>query len=223
MNDHKFAFIICTNNDVYLQECIHYLNHLIVPCGYETELFTINDAPSMTEGYQEAMTASDAKYKIYMHQDTFVVNPHFLEHILEIFHSDPQIGMIGMFGYSSLSPTGCMWDSPCVNEEFLLKSQTPSVDGCKDQYSLSADGYREAVMVDGFMMVTSVDLPWDTDTLKDWDFYDAFQCMHFTSKGYRIVVPVQKQPWCIHDDGLFLSLWSYEKYRKLFVQKFLMK
>ncbi len=74
MNDHKFCFIICTNNDLLLGEALHYIDHLEIPDGYEVDLLTVNDASSMTEGYNEAMTTSDAKYKIYMHQDVFILN-----------------------------------------------------------------------------------------------------------------------------------------------------
>ena len=71
MNDHKFCFIICTNNDLYLNECLHYIDHLVIPEGYEVDVLTIQDAISITTGYNEGMHASDAKYKIYMHQDVF--------------------------------------------------------------------------------------------------------------------------------------------------------
>ena len=73
MNDHKFCFIICTNNELLLGEAVLYIHSLIVPDGYSVELLTVKDAASMTSGYNEAMEASDAKYKIYMHQDVFII------------------------------------------------------------------------------------------------------------------------------------------------------
>lgn len=111
MNDHKFCFIICTNNELLLDEAVLYIHSLIVPDGYSVELLTVKDAASMTSGYNEAMEASDAKYKIYMHQDVFILNKNFLQDILSIFYSDPQIGMIGMVGYDPVSPDGIMWHS----------------------------------------------------------------------------------------------------------------
>ena len=85
MNTHKFCFIICTNNEIYLEECIHYINHLLIPEGYEIDLITITEATSMTEGYNQGMTSSDAKYKIYMHQDVFIINPNFMNDVLTVF------------------------------------------------------------------------------------------------------------------------------------------
>ena len=36
----EICFIICTNNPVYAQECIHYINHLKVPDGMQTDVLT---------------------------------------------------------------------------------------------------------------------------------------------------------------------------------------
>ena len=109
INEHKFAFILCTNNDIYLQECLHYLNMLVIPEHYEVDILTIHDAASMTSGYNEGMSSTDAKYKIYMHQDVFIINRYFLFDILSIFQSDSSIGMIGMVGYPTISKNGIMW------------------------------------------------------------------------------------------------------------------
>ena len=109
MNENKFCFILCTNNEILLSESIHYISHLIIPDGYTTELLTVTDAKSMTLGYNEAMSASDAKYKIYMHQDVFILNRYFLSDVLSIFESDASIGLIGMTGYTSVSADGIMW------------------------------------------------------------------------------------------------------------------
>ena len=88
MNEHKFAFIICANNEIYLEECLHYLNQLLIPVGYETELLTIYDAKCMTAGYNEGMAATDAKYKIYMHQD--VLSPTAIFYLI-YYHCSKQI------------------------------------------------------------------------------------------------------------------------------------
>lgn len=221
MNDHKFAFIICTNNDTYLQECFHYLDMLVVPENYETDILTIRDAVCMTAGYNEGMASTDAKYKIYMHQDVFIINRYFLFDILSIFESDPSIGMIGMVGYPMISPTGFMWHTTRIGACPLYGGNHayPHADYTAYRYLLS-DGISDAALVDGLMMVTAYDLPWDDTTLRDWDFYDAFQSMNFLLHGYRVVVPSQKLPWFIHDDGKFLSMWNYDKYRRIFMEKY---
>ena len=219
MNDKLFAFIICTNNQVYLNECIHYINQLDVPQGYSTELLTITDAPCMTAGYNEGMHSSSAKYKIYMHQDTFILNRFFLRDILEIFSEDSSIGMIGLVGYPSVAPTGIMWHEVRVGATPLYgaKRSYPEANYNLYRYCLT-DGYTDVALIDGLMMITSTDLPWDEKHLKHCDFYDAFQSMNFLLNGYRFVVPIQTLPWFVHDDGRILSMWNYHPYRKLFLE-----
>ena len=57
MNEQKICFIICYNNELYLSECIRYLNRLEIPDGFELDLLTIAEAESMTAGYNAAMQA----------------------------------------------------------------------------------------------------------------------------------------------------------------------
>lgn len=220
MNDHKFAFIICTNDTLLLEECLHYIDHLIIPEGYETELLTITDAECITQAYNEAMQASDAKYKIYMHQDVFILNRNILRDLLAVFASDEQIGMIGMVGYERVSPDGIMWHGKRFGDLYRHNPDTlyPALPDYR--YQVIQDGYDYAAEIDGFFMATCRDLPWDTDQLDGWDFYDAFQSMHFLLEGYKIAVPLQKYPWCMHDDNRFPSLFHYDHYRQIFLQTY---
>ena len=56
---------------MYLDERVYYINKLEIPTEYEIDIITVRDADSMTSGYNAAMQTSDAKYKIYIHQDVF--------------------------------------------------------------------------------------------------------------------------------------------------------
>lgn len=220
MDSNKFCFIICANNPVLLEECIHYIQHLIIPDGYEIDLLTIGDAVSMTSGYQEAMEQSDARYKIYMHQDVFILNKYFLKDLLSVFEADSRIGMIGMVGYETVSPDGIMWHKKRVGEIYQKKKIESYIDYGEYRYSLSSDGYTYAAVVDGLLMATAYDLPWNTQELKHFDFYDAFQSMEFLKSGYKIAVPTQRNPWCLHDDNQLSNLVHYDQYRQIFMEKY---
>lgn len=218
MNEHKFCFIICTNNNLLLEEAIHYINHIQIPEGYEIDILTITDAASMTAGYQEAMAASDARYKIYLHQDVFILNRNILYDLLSIFQSDPKIGLIGMVGYDTVSPDGIMWHKKREGNLYQPHPQSVYPPLQQYQYSLSQDGFSYVALVDGFFMATSQDLPWNTELLTGWDFYDAFQSMNFLQHEYKIAVPHQSHPWCMHDDNKIVNLSNYNEYRHLFMQ-----
>lgn len=218
MNNNKFCFIICVNDSLLVEESLHYISHLHIPEGYETEILTIIGAPAMTQGYQEAMTQSDARYKIYMHQDVFILNKNILSDLLSIFRSDSQIGLIGMVGYDTVSPDGIMWHAKKSGALYEAAPKTPYPALAEYRYSLAGDGFTRAAEIDGFFMATSFDLPWNTQDLKDFDFYDAYQSISFLKAGYQIAVPIQRHPWCMHDDGHILNLTNYDRYRQLFLR-----
>lgn len=221
-NEKKICFIICTNSQLFLEECIFYLRHLNVPSGYEVDIVTIHDAKSMTSGYNEGMHATDAKYKIYMHQDVFILNRNFIQDILDIFNANPLIGMIGLVGAEKMPENGIMWATTRYGNLYGMDAveEEQGVDYQRYQYSLENDAFHVVEVIDGLLMATAYDIPWREDIFDGWDFYDASQSMEFRRRGYYIVTPVQKEPWCVHDDGHVLSMWNYDKYRKKFLKEY---
>ena len=213
LNEHKFCFIICTNDELQLQECILYLSLLHIPEGYQTELITITDAGSMTAGYNEGMRTSDAKYKIYLHQDSFIVETLFLDKLLELFQSNEEIGMIGTLGARRLSEDGIIWHSERCGNVYLLDQHEGS------NIQVLMHNCQEVAALDGVLMATQYDLPWREDLFCGWHFYDISQCMEFRRAGYKIIVPAQAKNWVIHSCGV-CSLLHYEEDRRLLLETY---
>ncbi len=190
----KIAFIICSNDRRELQECLYYIRRLQVPAGMELETVVIKDAVSMTEGYNRAMAMTDARYKIYLHQDSFLIDSGFLLQLINIFQSDSKIGMVGAAGCRKDIASGVYynsWDISSVYEnlyEIRNHAQTKE-DECLE----------DAAAVDGVLIATQYDIPWREDLFTGWDYYDVSQSFEFRRRGYRIVVPYQRQIWCWHD------------------------
>lgn len=213
LDEHKFCFIICTNDELQLQESILYLSLLHIPEGYQTELITITDAASMTAGYNEGMRASDAKYKIYLHQDSFIVETFFLDKLLELFQRNEQIGMIGTLGARHLSEDGIIWHSERCGNVYLLNQHEGS------NIQVLKQSCQEVAALDGVLMATQYDLPWREDIFCGWHFYDISQCMEFRRAGYKIAVPAQAKNWVIHSCGI-CSLLHYEEDRLLLLETY---
>lgn len=213
MNNKKVCFIICANDELYFGECVRYIQWLHVPEGMEIEILEIRDAVSMAAGYNEGMKCSDAKYKVYLHSDVFIKNRHFIKNIIDIFSIDPQVGMIGMVGSKKLPENAVMWSG-----ERVLYG-TEKVEWEEYQYNL-ADGYWDVACVDGLLMATQYDVEWREDLFTGWDFYDISQSFEMRRQGRKVVVPVQKNAWYIHDDKVVLQMWNYNKYRKIFLEEY---
>lgn len=213
----EICFIICTNDQLYAQECIYYINQLNVPEGCWINILTVEEAESLAAGYNEAMQYSKAKYKVYLHHDTFIIYPDFIRDCLNLFRNNPQIGMIGNLGAERMPASGVMWDSQrygmlyeqhVYETKLLVKAISPELP------------YLEVEAIDGFLMVTQYDVPWRDDLFTKWDFYDCAQSMEFIRRGYRVVVPNMKFPWVVHDCG-FLNLENYDEEKEKFIKEYL--
>lgn len=214
MNENKVCFIICVNDDLFFEECVQYINWLEVPDGIEIELLEIRDAVSMTAGYNEGMNSSDAKYKIYMHQDVFFRNKFLIYDLLNIFNSNSQIGMIGLVGTPVIPENGIVWDTERV------QFGKESIPWEEYRYSLEKDGMWDVEAIDGLFMATQYDIPWREDLFDGWDYYDISHSCEMRRCGYHVVVPVQNQAWYIHDDKVLMSLWEHGRYRKIFLKEY---
>lgn len=214
----KICFVICFNNQNYLSECLLYIKNLNIPDGYIIDILQIEGASSMTEGYQAAMEATDAKYIVYLHQDVFILEKNFLKKTIEIFESDDDIGMIGMVGTKKLPKSGIMWE----NKERVGLLRSCSLNTVDDFFDLPLEKpYTEVEAVDGLLIMTNRhDINWRTDLFDGWDFYDISQSFEYRKKGYKVVVPYQDEPWVLHDCG-FLNMSDYDKYRKRFVEEYI--
>ena len=72
----------------------------------------------MGDGFNEAMQLSDAKYKVFLHQDVFIVYKNFIRDLLWIFDQDKEIGMIGMVGSPVMPAEGVMWADDRIGSLF---------------------------------------------------------------------------------------------------------
>ena len=210
VDEYKIAFIICVNNELYFEECQFYINRLAIPKRYNIDIIAIREADSMCAAYNAGMQSSDAKYKIYMHQDVMIREVNFLKKIIDLFKKNKNVGMIGMIGGTQMPKSGVIYRAWNVG---MVDCRDPDMAyfmaGAKDMPK--TDTIVEAV--DGLLMATQYDLPWREDLFTHFDFYDVSQSFEMRKAGYQILVPYQEIPWVIHDSG-FAKLTFYDEERK---------
>ena len=212
-DDKKICFIMCANNDLYSDEAIYYLNRLVIPNGYTADILCVKEANSMCAGYNEGMNASNAKYKVYLHHDVFIMNEHFISDMVKLFENT-EIGMIGMVGSPELNETAVMWCGERIG----------SIYSGGDRLAFDAEipvqkEFLEVEAIDGLLMATQYDIPWREDLFTDWDFYDISQSFEFIKQGYKVVVPNMSSPWCFHDESR-VNLENYYKNRQIFINEY---
>ncbi len=209
LNERKIAFIICSNDKQETEECLFYLKNLKIPKGYSIEIIPVYNAVSMAAGYNTGMRQSNAKYKVYLHQDTFIINPNFIYELLKVFEADAKIGMLGCVGHRRMPEDGFPVDS----------WNTGKVYHNLEMCSYYEHDICEVDAVDGLLITTQYDISWREDLFQGWDYYDISQCYEFHRKGWKVVVPEQTECWCYHDNK-YSRLGDYDKWRKRFVEEY---
>lgn len=200
LNDRKICFISCVNNSrMYQDICLQSVKKLEVPEGVQIEYIVIEDAEFMTEGYQRAMMQSDAKYKIYIHQDTEIIDKSFLNRMIDAFKKHPDFGIAGVVGSRTMPENYVWWGGSLVGavcdchvEPGKLEPYVYSLDECNP---------IEVVALDGLLLMTQYDIPWRTDLFKGWHFYDVSQVREFRRHGYRAMVLPMSKPLVNHHCG----------------------
>lgn len=210
LDEKAIEFIACVNDEVLYRECEKHLDALEVPPGYRVHRTKIVGAKSMAGAYDEAMRASDAKYKVYLHQDTFIINTRFIYDMLEVFQHNPRVGMIGVVGGTRLPSSGVWFQNNflfSVGEvreyrrwgglSLLWNPRNPRKEGLM-LFRKIFRPYIPVVVIDGLIMITQYDLPWRQDLYGGFIYYEGPQCLEFIKNGYEVVVPRQKPTWCMH-------------------------
>lgn len=188
MNEKQIAFIICADNAQYYNECVWYIEHLVIPEGYSIDVLCIQEAESRAEGYNAGMQASNAKYKVYMRQEAFILNPNFIVEILNIFRSDSSIGLISVQGSQVVNTDG-EWNLGGI---YLFDGKSTE-NYCVGEDDKSAFDYAKTVASD--VLVTQYDIGF-TEENSNWDLNGKIHSQRVQDAGYKIAVPNQIRPWC---------------------------
>ena len=174
--------------------------------------------------WQQAMEASNAKYKIYLHQDVFVINPRLISNLLNIFQSDIKVGMVGVAGAAKLRQDQPAWWISELSTLFCTcytrLSENEMVRNYYGEVPGGPGAYVHVAAIDGLFMATQYDLPWRADLFQGWHFYDISQSREFINAGYKVVIPHQEEPWVIHDCGRKPLDDSYYENMRIFKENY---
>lgn len=218
LDSNKIAFITCVNDDAKYEEQLKYLSSLTLPKGMKVESHAVHDAPSMAAGYNRAMRASDAKYKIYLHQDVWIIEPSFLLRLMNIFRSNSQVGIAGVVGSLNVPSSGVWWEGEMIGG--VIDSHTGILRANIHQQEACMLRPVHVMLLDGLILSTQYDITWREDIFDKWHFYDASQCIEFYRRKLAAVVLPQSCPWCVHWCGRN-PMTGYEEERQKFVKEYL--
>ncbi|MFD0587174.1 glycosyltransferase family protein [Paenibacillus sp. GCM10027627] len=219
MTVRKIIFIMCVNDSSLRKQAKRQIASLAVPSGYSVEICEIENANGMASGYNKSIEL-EAAYKVYLHQDTFLIYSNVLLEMIELFERHPSVGMIGLAGCVKMPESGVWWEGEGLVGQVIEHR--------RDTFSLlrfpkgwhESDDLVAVEAIDGLFMATKIDIPWREDLFDGFHFYDTSHSFEMRQAGYGVAVPVTRSPWCIHYNGDDFDALSYEKYRRRFVQHY---
>jgi len=209
LNPNAVAFLICVDDEEQYRVCLRYIDALQIPSGCTVEKIAVFGAPSMAEGYQRAMEASTARYKLYLHQDVYLVHQELLPELLDLFRTYPRLGLVGVLG-ATLLPTsgvwnvknpfhayGRIWEYWRQGGVYYLLGRANRRRLYLTRFRSFVGDYLPAVVIDGPLMATQYDIPW-VNSLGGFQLYDQVQSAEFIKAGLEVGISRQETVWCIH-------------------------
>lgn len=216
----RISIIFCTNDDSYCEECILYLRRLYIPDNMHLDIIAVKNAPGMAAGYNAAMEYSNARYKIYIHHDTFIIDTHILSKLINVFNNNPDVGLIGNSGTTRMTDDGIWWSSDYYFYRInIYQDNLLNVARCTPSHT---DGtIDDAAAIDGIFMATCTDIYWCEDLFDNWHFYDISQTYEFRKHGLRTVFLNDTDITLLHELSTKPSpVDYYEKYRQIFLNNY---
>ena len=189
MVENEILFVIYKETNAPLDTIKVMLESLNIPQGFQPAAHIVG-GNNRWRAYNEAMKASDAKYKIYIDDRIDILNKNILVDLINIFQSDQKIGMIGCSGAIEMSVNGNPYTSAKRCGKILVGPNQSAV------FGRELDSSRQEVEVlEGFMLATQYDIDWRYDIFDENSFGDFAQSIEFRRRGYKCVVARQEQPW----------------------------
>lgn len=212
----KICVISCVNDELAYSEMKQSFQKLKVPKGMTYEFKAMVGKSNIFEGYQEAMLSSDAKYKIYVHQDVEFADENFLINLITSFRKNPRCGIMGVVGAVAYDTSAVWWESPYLTG--AIKDGDPKNLG-ERYYFEDKPQNQEVLGADGLLLATQYDVDWRTDLFNGWHFYDLSQCIEFRRAGMIAAVLGQAKTAVIHKCGR-PSIKGYDESRMIFIEEY---
>lgn len=196
MNEKKICFIICGNDIQYVQESVWYIKNLEVPAGYQIDIIRgYPEEESIPDWYNKQMKQSDAKYKIYLQQGVFIIYKKMLTDLLKYFTDDSSIGMVGVMGKRCMNQDeniSISWDCGCIRNRNMNEEAERILYSSKESIKVE--------VIDGIFFATQYDLEWKEDIEVEKRTCCIAHSCDFRRNGYKIILPYQKETWCLYDE-----------------------
>lgn len=219
-DDNSIAFITAVNDNELYQICKDHISKLILPaCIERMEFIPVYGAKSLPKAYNIGMNRSNAKYKVYLHQDLWITNPYFVFYMLTEFRNDEKLGILGVVGARKIPESYIWWEGEVVGE--IKDNHNGEIAVKQSTFITDPDKVIEVDSLDGCILCTQYDIKWD-ETF-NFDFYDTSQVYQFTKYfGYKAgIIPFHGHDTTVEHWCGICNMENYEVERRKFLRNYI--
>lgn len=189
----KISFVLYGDNEWILSENQNYINSLNLPNDTNIEVFRIMNKGSLASCLEFGRKQSDAKYKIYLDQNAYIIDKNFIFKIISTFEKHPKLGILGVRGY---------YLDTEKNEMKFLGNNLYHQYGYNSKISIlkegEATGVIAALALDKHVMITTVDTPWADDD-SNTNIVKSVELRHM---GFETAVLIDDNPMVLFDNSI---------------------
>lgn len=220
MNEKTILVVVCVNNEELFKQCERQIQNIFIPPGHHVQTLPIRDVKSMASAYNQAIS-HPAKYKVYLHQDTFLINRNIFFDLISLFTANEKLGLLGVTGCQYVPKNGIWWEGRNLVGQVLEYKRGNYQLLSFEQEFYEKKSFIPVQAIDGLFMATQYDLPWREDLFDGFHFYDVSQSFEFRKAGYLVGIPDQTKPWCLHYSRDEFDKVAHEKYCQIFLKHYM--
>lgn len=195
MNDKKISFICNVQDEDNFSESLRYISRLVVPEGFEIEILPVSGAHNIAAGYNFAMAQTDAKYKVFMTEHDYLVDPSLLVNLISVFQAHPELAAIGPAGMKDIPLSGRFSEAQYRFGRLYTNESGTMTEECDQE---PAADFEPVSLVNG-ILATQMDMEWKEDVFETRRYTIASQCVQLLAEGLEIGVLKQSVPWLLTD------------------------
>ncbi|WP_022749540.1 glycosyltransferase [Lachnobacterium bovis] len=194
-DEKKIAIIFCTNDNRMRLECEAYIKTLDIPKDFSLEVIEVINAKSMASGYNAAILNTNAKYKLYIHHDVWLIEENILIDAVEVLQQNQDVNLLGVAGSAKINKNGFWFEKRDIDYGFVKVVQNHEAQTVESSHigkNLRIIGKANdniilysAKAIDGVFLFTNKDVPWREDIFDHWHYYDISECIEYIYRGYK--------------------------------------
>lgn len=180
----KIDLVVYKKDEKTFKRLVDSLSELSIPEQIEIELLEVyNEENNIAKAFNEAMSFSKSKYKVYVCGDIDIENPDIVIKMFNVLQENSKIGLVGTQGHNVIFTNGKSGDKQS-NSEVDLNGNPIDI-----------------LSVDCCFIMTQYDVTWREDYSESPSLLIAAQCVEMRRRGYYISSLDNNENWYTSIDG----------------------